>query len=189
MIFRKCDSCGDVLPYFFFGKARRNRTHKKNGEPRGVKPGTWGLKAKCKPCMKKHWHEWFNGGGYKKVIPNKKEYREKRREDWAERLLVNRRQSLSHSVLHELYRNQEGRCYWSGLPMNVAARKKGESFDPYSITLDRLNPGGEYSKDNVVLACSAMNLGRSNCPADEWEAFLVVLRGSLNNQPELLPNI
>jgi hypothetical protein len=51
-----------------------------------------------------------------------------------------------------LFRQQGFRCAYSGIVMDVTARKS-----PLMPSLERVNSNGEYSRDNCVLICAGLN--------------------------------
>lgn len=69
---------------------------------------------------------------------------------------------------------QGGRCYWTGIPLDLTGRNWLAK-----PSLDRLTPGGPYSPDNVVLACMFANTGRMDAGAGDFDRFLSELADSL----------
>lgn len=57
---------------------------------------------------------------------------------------------LSLDDVEGLWKKQDGKCYYSNIPMN---------YDQYNwrVSLERLNPNQGYIKDNVVLTCIEFN--------------------------------
>lgn len=69
---------------------------------------------------------------------------------------INKRESRSlydidHKLLKELYKNQDGKCYYSGIKMNTHA------FATWKCSVERLNNDIGYTKDNIVLICTEFN--------------------------------
>lgn len=54
-----------------------------------------------------------------------------------------------HDVL-SLWKNQEGKCYHSGMPMNYTKNE-------WRISIDRIDNNRGYEKDNIVLCCLEFN--------------------------------
>ena len=75
--------------------------------------------------------------------------------------------------LDELFRKQNGRCYWLGIPMVPSIKAR----DPRRPSVDRIDNAKGYTRDNVVLSCMFANLGRSVCDFETMSAFTEELRG------------
>jgi hypothetical protein len=54
------------------------------------------------------------------------------------------------------YSNQGGRCFYSGIDMNISKNSK-ELHDPYKMTLDCKDSAVGYTKDNVVFCIYCIN--------------------------------
>ena len=63
---------------------------------------------------------------------------------------------LSTGYLRELYPKQQGRCYYTGLPMTLKSPKR-TLREPWLISIDRLNPELGYIPGNVVFCCWCIN--------------------------------
>lgn len=72
--------------------------------------------------------------------------------------------------LEELYIKQLGKCYWSGIEMCKDSVGLGKLN---TISVDRIDCNIGYTRDNVVLSCKFINLGRGNANKDEFKEFLV----------------
>jgi hypothetical protein len=132
-----------------------------------------GLSSHCNDCQK---------------VYSRKKY-EERREDWALRLLGTIRARLNNpqhkkkvaswgttldfdaEFLRDLYAKQEGRCYYTELLMDLTPGR-----NPWSISLDRIDNSRGYTKDNVVLATRAANLGRSDAEPEEMLAYIQMIK-------------
>lgn len=169
MIFRTCTCCKETLPFFRFRIEKASRTKWL---------GAW-LNAVCTLCLSEKWRKWYRKNTTRAKDNAKRSYLRKRL-DWAVRL--SRRNSgerLDPQFLRDLLEKQKGLCYWSGIVLDLASRKRPDPWLPNSITLDRLESSRGYDEDNIVLACHAMNIGRSNCPVDKWTEFLSELKSAL----------
>jgi hypothetical protein len=58
---------------------------------------------------------------------------------------------ISHENIQEIYKNQEGKCYYSGINMNYSISNN------WKMSLERLNPDLGYILSNVVLCCLEFN--------------------------------
>ena len=72
-----------------------------------------------------------------------------------EKKTISKRKELKHTLtLHELldmWKLQNGRCYYSNYPMNM--------IDDYQISIERKNNKLGYIKENCVLICLEFNVG------------------------------
>lgn len=71
-----------------------------------------------------------------------------------------KRCDLDLASLTELWREQKGRCALSGLRFHEERIAGAFVPRPFSISIDRINPGGGYTIDNVQLVCTAVNFAR-----------------------------
>lgn len=75
---------------------------------------------------------------------------------------------LDVNFLLELYKNQNGKCFYTGIEImhNIGVC----SFN--SISLDRINPGNGYIKDNVVFCANGINSFKGNSTIEEFKEIL-----------------
>jgi hypothetical protein len=78
--------------------------------------------------------------------------------------------NITEEFLSVLYIKQEGKCFWSGIPLPLDNIGLGELN---SISVDRLNPSKGYLIDNVILSCKFYNLGRGNMNVEDFTRFLI----------------
>ncbi len=64
---------------------------------------------------------------------------------------------LDYKFLENLYNQQKGCCYYTGIPMKLKGNK---DFD--MISLDRIDSSLGYTKDNVVFCLNCVNFLKSN---------------------------
>jgi len=74
-----------------------------------------------------------------------------------------------------LYRKQNGKCFWFGVDLKSSRNQK----DPQIPTLDRIDCKGGYTKNNVVLACFAANIGRNTTTPRRFKEFVKLVKGSV----------
>ena len=74
--------------------------------------------------------------------------------------------NIDGTYLTGLYHSQDGRCYYSGMEMELSPWGKGRTAK--SMSIDRVDSNGGYTKDNIVLCCWAVNAGKSNLSEDEY---------------------
>lgn len=75
--------------------------------------------------------------------------------------------------LVELWDEQNGNCYWFGVPMGVSPDRP---YHPCTPSVDRVIPEQGYVAGNVVWACLAANTAKRDTDADCWEDFLSLVR-------------
>lgn len=76
------------------------------------------------------------------------------------------RKLLSRQRLLDIYNKQCGLCALSGIEMTCKL-KRGTKFWT-NASIDRIEPGGPYTVDNVQLVCSGLNSWRSSMPQSEF---------------------
>lgn len=107
---------------------------------------------------------------YQKNIEKHREQDRKRwRESWESRKISKiksmcKKKNLDFDLtapwLKEQFEKQQYKCFYSGVYMDTTKKL----FKP---TLERLDPSGGYTKDNVVLATYFFNMGRNNAPVEQ----------------------
>lgn len=69
---------------------------------------------------------------------------------------------ITTDFIQELFRNQNGKCAITKIPFTFNRTKhhstKGRKKDPFSPSLDRIDAGKGYTKNNVRLVCLVVNL-------------------------------
>jgi hypothetical protein len=70
--------------------------------------------------------------------------------------------TITEKTLRELWEEQGGFCYYSGIAMEEAGS------GPYSLSIDQVDPAKGYTADNVVLCLSAVNVMKWNNTTDEF---------------------
>jgi len=64
--------------------------------------------------------------------------------------------SLSIQNLRDIYKNQEGKCFYTGIPMALRTIHHLDR-DPLLISLDRYSSTLGYTKENTVFCCWGVN--------------------------------
>jgi len=69
---------------------------------------------------------------------------------------------LELSDLHQLYDDQEGKCALSGQEMTFIHKRGKRQFTrhPTNASLDRIDPKGGYTKDNIQLTTNVCNIAK-----------------------------
>jgi hypothetical protein len=101
---------------------------------------------------------------------------------WDQRLIITARSNskkykrditIDADFLRALWQKQNGRCYWSGVHMEVVRRT------PWVVSLDRLDNSRGYEPDNVVLCVWVMNRARNVMTAEDFSETLQTLAMAL----------
>lgn len=82
--------------------------------------------------------------------------------------------------LMEMFDRQGGRCILSGVKFTWGQGK----LLPTSITIDRIDQSGDYSKSNIRLVCHAVNSFRGTMSDDEMFTMALALVGNMK-KPKL----
>ena len=79
---------------------------------------------------------------------------------------------LASDDLYQLWLDQNGCCYYTGLPMNNLAKMIGRNCaHPEFPSVDRKDPRGGYVRSNIVWTLYAVNRMKSDLTAHEFIAF------------------
>jgi len=68
------------------------------------------------------------------------------------------------NYLIQLWEEQEGKCYYTGIKMSLKGYSKNEKT---AMTVDRIDPNGGYTRGNIVLCCSIVNKIKQNLSINE----------------------
>lgn len=80
---------------------------------------------------------------------------------------ASRRENLNPKMMLELLEKQQGKCALSGVELTCQLEVGFKSKTNASI--DRLDAGGPYIKDNIQLVCKAVNSFRNNLSVEEYK--------------------
>lgn len=80
-----------------------------------------------------------------------------------------KRDKLTREDLLDLLESQNYKCALSGLDLTCNL-EVGKKF-PYNASVDRIVPGGPYTKDNIQLVCSSLNSWRSDTDLETFIAM------------------
>ena len=78
--------------------------------------------------------------------------------------------TITERDLIQIYKNQNGKCYWSGYPLNPNDVFKARC--PWAMSLDRLDDKKGYVPGNVVLTTRAENLGRKDTSLKDYQKYV-----------------
>lgn len=68
--------------------------------------------------------------------------------------------------LKRIYNEQDGKCYWLGIPMSL--EDLFVSHSPFAPSVDRIDNQKGYHSDNIVLATRFANKGRGAYMGDDF---------------------
>ena len=74
---------------------------------------------------------------------------------------------LTMQDVFDKYDLQKGKCALSGLVMTNFRDGSGIK-NPTNISIDRLDPDGDYTDDNIQLVCHAINMMKGKLDDDEF---------------------
>jgi hypothetical protein len=75
--------------------------------------------------------------------------------------------NIDKEYLISLFKDQEGKCYYSGVQLNIVKKKTGVINDPMKMTLDCIEPGVGYIKGNVVWCAYCVNVFKQKMSVSE----------------------
>ena len=82
--------------------------------------------------------------------------------------------TITQQDLLDIYQKQNGKCYWSGLPLDGRFNKI--KHHPFAISPERLDNSLPYDKTNVVLCRRMFNLGRMAFPEKDFAQAMIILK-------------
>jgi hypothetical protein len=82
--------------------------------------------------------------------------------------------------LVNMFNTQQGKCYWSKLPLDPTYNKI--KHHPFAISPERLDNALPYDVNNVVLCRRMFNLGRMAFPEKDFEETMIQLREEFKNE-------
>ncbi len=86
--------------------------------------------------------------------------------------------SLSREYVKNLFENQNGLCYYSGITMNIVKDDPGVMIDPLKMTLDLKDPNVGYVPGNVVWCVYCINAMKQRMSKER----LLYIRGAVVDQ-------
>ncbi len=125
-----------------------------------------GVHKCCSPQCKGKW-QYITGSGntaeqYKRISGNWNKY-------FTRLVSLKKRNLLSVEDLLEIYKEQNGLCALSGEPLTCSLEVG--KISKTNASIDRIVPGGPYTKDNVQLVCRVLNSWRGDTDLLEFVEF------------------
>ena len=133
---------------------------------------------RCKECTlqitREHKRKYRQNPEFRKIEGQKQ--KERRVRLWQNTLIHDSKHrgienTLTVDDVNELYKKQNGLCYWFNIPLIPSNITK----HPQQPSLDRLDRNKGYTKENVVLCCYSANIGRNETDKETWEEFVKLL--------------
>jgi len=171
---RICTKCGleqDITEYLF--NAKRNL-----------------YETRCRSCNTKKMTEWRNNNRERNRKTDREGKQKLRLKSPFKYRIHNMRGSFSQHAkkmglpcnvtakdLIQLYEQQAGKCYYTGLEMKVSGSRE---TDPLLISCDRIIPANGYIKGNVVLCCWGINAMKSKqTPEEMFRCLQMFYQGAI----------
>jgi dUTP pyrophosphatase len=97
---------------------------------------------------------------------------------------------LDYKFLMELYDKQKGKCYYSGLELNI---NKSSEVEYNTMSVDRMNTKKGYTKNNIVLCLNSINMFKAHHDLDNikkvFKAIMLKEQDNINvNIKKLYPD-
>lgn len=89
---------------------------------------------------------------------------------------------ITREYILDLYKKQNGKCYFSGIEMKLISNGHKINDNPYILSIDRINSSNGYTKDNIVLCCLCINIMKNSF---ETNKFLEICKTVIDYQTEL----
>jgi hypothetical protein len=155
--FKKCSSCKQTLSKNQFNRSKHNFD---------------GFKSQCVKCRSEK---------------SKQGHLIRREKRWAALLIssakkhskiVNREVTITEEWVLELFNSQQGKCYWTGVPLLITKTPK----HPQKPSLDRIDSEKGYTPDNVILTSFSMNFARNSNSFEDFKQFIDILKETIRKE-------
>lgn len=162
---KKCGKCGNTYPltldYFHKNKSKKD-----------------GFQSYCKTCNIEYYYKYSKNEENRDRIVKLSKKHHRLEHSSIESLLHKRFVSartrarnkkmefnIPEEYLCELWDNQDGKCYYSGLSMTY------DRNDLYTVSIDRIDSSKGYIIGNVALTCWAINNMKNSHTIEEFVYF------------------
>lgn len=161
-----CSICKRELPEteeFFQLKTRRKK----------------GFYARCRSCENTRINKWKSANPDRVRMYTQRKEKLSRRFDnlsclsrWNDRQRFGSSAGSIHaSDLKEIYENQNGTCFYTGLKMTWSGLREDQKRNPLAMSVDRRNNQIPHTRENVVLVCLFVNVAKAEWSVDELKVF------------------
>lgn len=86
--------------------------------------------------------------------------------------------NIDLDYLLDLYEQQKGKCKLTNIDFNFEKKEKTKHFNPFSPSIDKIDSNGGYTKDNVRLVCTIVNLALNTFGEGD---FKIMCEAYINN--------
>jgi hypothetical protein len=87
---------------------------------------------------------------------------------------------ITADELKDIWDKQDGRCYWFGVKLDLNLLYKDHpdwyAKHPLCPSVDKIDPAGNYEKDNIVITSRFANFGRNIYPFDKFHDVVKTLK-------------
>jgi len=174
---KRCSKCRVLKPFSSFHQN---------------KASSGGLQAQCKECTKsrvrgtrkrtqEHYKKKY-GRNRDEIITYVRAHYRTQRGRLLTLISTARTRATKKGLKHDLdiewalalWTAQGGACCITGIPfeLNHPVRTDSKDLNPYSPSLDRIDPQGGYTKDNTRLVCTCVNLALNRFGEDVFRRML-----------------
>ena len=125
----------------------------------------------CSKCARDEEEEkkWENIGKW--LLDKCKRNCEYRKYNYSNKNNIKKELDITEEYLNEMYKAQEGKCYYSGIPFSKDCRP----------SMDRRDSNKGYIKGNIVICEDKINVMKSNLSIKEFKERIVNIYNNLNN--------
>jgi|TARA_Y100000287_G_C14233791_1_gene363524 hypothetical protein len=74
---------------------------------------------------------------------------------------------LSKEDVMDMFERQQGKCFYSGIKLNVVKSDASRTHDPFKMSLDCVNPSLGYVRGNVVWCAYCVNALKLKMSAED----------------------
>lgn len=125
----------------------------------------------CSKCAREEEEEkkWENIGKW--LLDKCKRNCEYRKYNYSNKNNIKKELDITEEYLNEMYKAQEGKCYYSGIPFSK----------DYRPSVDRIDSNKGYIKGNIIICEDKINVMKSNLSIKEFKERIVNIYNNLNN--------
>tara|TARA_B100000131_G_scaffold261741_1_gene257959 strand:+ start:3162 stop:3554 length:393 start_codon:yes stop_codon:yes gene_type:complete len=90
---------------------------------------------------------------------------------------------ITKDYILSIFRSQNGRCYYSGLEMNIVKKDPDSLMDPMKMTIDLIDHRAGYIPGNVVWCAYCINSMKQRMTAEQ---VVSICESVVNNSSNIL---
>lgn len=149
---RRCSDCKKVKLFIFFDQKHKRRQC-----------------LKCKTAQAVHRVNRSPKSYIRNLVVQLRYSRKKQGHKW----------DIGKKEIYQLYLNQEGKCALSGVEMTHFRTNKEEGDT--NISIDRIDPEGQYVISNIQLVCKRVNYMKHNKDQKTFLNWVSLIYNNSNN--------